>query len=269
MSATVKVLNLVEACGVGTGGPSPALVEACGVETSGPSPALEVSQLLQAAMLRLTNTFLDDVKGTVDYVALRHSQEYREYRTLATRLQEVDVSTLDDSEKKAFFINVYNALTMESVSQLEELPASTLEVDHFWTSSAYLIGPHSFTLDQIEHGILRDVSRGACVQRQEPGAGAGGGHQVLPVPGGEGEGGSAVAASGAPVVSTRLLPPPTWPPKVDPGVRGGRRASCHQCSPDGGTRNTALRPVLLRLVPQHRLNTGHYSRSGVHSLAQC
>ncbi|XP_045608245.1 uncharacterized protein [Procambarus clarkii] len=251
MSATVKVLNLVEACGVGTGGPSPALVEACGVETSGPSPALEVSQLLQAAMLRLTNTFLDDVKGTVDYVALRHSQEYREYRTLATRLQEVDVSTLDDSEKKAFFINVYNALTMESVSQLEELPASTLEVDHFWTSSAYLIGPHSFTLDQIEHGILRG-------NKSHPSTGS----PVLP--------------AGDPRLqySVRHLDPRVHfalncGAKVDPGVRGGRRASCHQCSPDGGTRNTALRPVLLRLVPQHRLNTGHYSRSGVHSLAQC
>ena len=35
------------------------------------------------------------------------------------------------------------------------MPSSVLGVKNFWKSIAYNIGGHVFTLDDIEHGILR------------------------------------------------------------------------------------------------------------------
>lgn len=140
--AEVKVLNLPQPGDVATKG-------------AAASDASAISQLLQKSMLRLTGRFLDEADGTVNYTALKESQEYREYRQLASRLGKVDVSVLQPEERKAFFINVYNALTVDSIAQLEDPPASPLDVANFWTAYAYSIGPHSYTLDQIEHGILR------------------------------------------------------------------------------------------------------------------
>lgn len=50
---------------------------------------------------------------------------------------------------------MYNALTVHGLSIVVPLPSSVLEVDHFWAHTAYNIGGHVFSLDDIEHGILR------------------------------------------------------------------------------------------------------------------
>nr|XP_053631737.1 uncharacterized protein LOC128688056 isoform X1 [Cherax quadricarinatus] len=138
--ASMKVLNLKQ---------DPGLKDAMDAD------ALSLSKLLQTSMLRMTGEFLNEVAGTVDYLAFRLSQDYRQYGVLASRLQDVDVSKLNNNQRMAFFINVYNALTVDSLCHLKTLPASTLDVENFWTTNAYLIGPHTYTLDQIEHGILR------------------------------------------------------------------------------------------------------------------
>ncbi|XP_042206237.1 uncharacterized protein LOC121855401 [Homarus americanus] len=38
---------------------------------------------------------------------------------------------------------------------MDTLPSSTLHVENFWSTTAYTIGAHAYTLDHIEHGILR------------------------------------------------------------------------------------------------------------------
>ena len=51
--------------------------------------------------------------------------------------------------------DVYNALTVHGLCRASPLPGSVLELDRFWAHTAYNIGGHEFSLDDIEHGILR------------------------------------------------------------------------------------------------------------------
>ena len=64
-----------------------------------------------------------------------------------------------ESNLNSLSIDVYNALTIHGLASGDQLPASVLEVSHFWKRTCYDIGGHVLSLDDIEHGILR----GMCV----------------------------------------------------------------------------------------------------------
>ena len=51
--------------------------------------------------------------------------------------------------------DIYNALTIHGLSEREKLPDSVLNVQLFWKTTAYNIGGQTYSLDDIEHGILR------------------------------------------------------------------------------------------------------------------
>lgn len=52
------------------------------------------------------------------------------------------------------FQDIYNSLTIHGICE-QALPSSVLGVKDFWKTTAYNIGGHVFSLDDIEHGILR------------------------------------------------------------------------------------------------------------------
>ncbi len=52
-------------------------------------------------------------------------------------------------------LDVYNALTIHGLAECDVLPQSVLNVQLFWKMTAYNIAGHVFSLDDIEHGILR------------------------------------------------------------------------------------------------------------------
>jgi hypothetical protein len=60
----------------------------------------------------------------------------------------------NESHLNGYTIDIYNALTIHGICE-EGVPSSVLGVKNFWKSIAYNIGGHVFTLDDIEHGILR------------------------------------------------------------------------------------------------------------------
>ena len=51
--------------------------------------------------------------------------------------------------------DVYNALTIHGLAIVEQLPNSVLDVSNFWKLTCYSIGGMVFSLDDIEHGVLR------------------------------------------------------------------------------------------------------------------
>lgn len=67
---------------------------------------------------------------------------------------------------------MYNALTIHGLAVGEQLPSSVLEVAGFWSVTCYNIGGLVYSLDDIEHGILRGelcvLGRSTCS------------HQILP-----------------------------------------------------------------------------------------
>lgn len=74
-----------------------------------------------------------------------------------SRLKQIEMDELQlniktDHEKKAFWINLYNAYTQVA---LKENPAQYKNRGRFFGNKFIQIAGHSFSLDDIEHGILR------------------------------------------------------------------------------------------------------------------
>ena len=51
--------------------------------------------------------------------------------------------------------DIYNALVIHGLCQLEKLPESVMKVEPFWNTTGYNIGGHNFSLHDILHGVLR------------------------------------------------------------------------------------------------------------------
>ncbi|MDP3277006.1 MAG: DUF547 domain-containing protein [Deltaproteobacteria bacterium] len=78
----------------------------------------------------------------------------------------------DNSARIAFWINVYNALTRHGLLKRGARGSLLMQLG-FFSSAAYQVGPHSYTLDEIEHGVLRRNRRKPlalfrCFSRDDP-----------------------------------------------------------------------------------------------------
>jgi len=114
---------------------------------------------LTLAMAELRARFIDPEKGVVRYSLIRGSQEFERYQYLTRALRLFDLRSLDTREKRlAFWINIYNTLVIHGVIELE-LQHSVKECGRFFDRIVYEIGGHRFSLNDIEHGILRGNSR--------------------------------------------------------------------------------------------------------------
>ena len=71
------------------------------------------------------------------------------------RLLEVQLDDLrDELQRRAFFVNLYNVLTAHAMVDFG-IRQSVMERPELFSVAAYRVGPHVWTLDAIEHGILR------------------------------------------------------------------------------------------------------------------
>jgi GH15 family glucan-1,4-alpha-glucosidase len=120
-----------------------------------PLPAAGIDVELKKSLGRLQGAFFDTRLGRVDYGAMKRSESFRNYRSLASGLRSFDPATLvTDSQKKAFWINIYNILIIHGVITLD-IRRSVLEIVNFFGRIGYEIGGTFFSADDIEHGILR------------------------------------------------------------------------------------------------------------------
>ena len=121
------------------------------VEPDGPpSPDLAVD--LRTALSGLVTSHSDS-SGHVDYAGLAASTDFRDYRALAAGLRQFDPLALaDEAARKAFWLNLYNALILHAVVMLrlgQHAPRGWFE------RAAYDVGGYRFSANDIEHGILR------------------------------------------------------------------------------------------------------------------
>ena len=115
---------------------------------------------------RLMRTAIEEIKlnfytqrGTVDYSGLRRSTEYSAFKALSRGLGRFDPALLsDDSERLAFWINLYNSLVVDAIISLK-IESSVKEAPGFFTRVKYALGDLLYSPDDIEHGILRANSR--------------------------------------------------------------------------------------------------------------
>ncbi|GBG64752.1 hypothetical protein CBR_g46710 [Chara braunii] len=91
---------------------------------------------------------------SVNYTALSTSNSFKKYVKAAEELQRVDLFSLNREEKMAFFINAYNTLVIHAMVESGP-PKSVFKRMGFYKGMKYYIGGNDFSLDDIEHGVLR------------------------------------------------------------------------------------------------------------------
>lgn len=96
----------------------------------------------------------------VNYKALRKSKAFEKLqKVIYPCLRDFDPSTLTSSELKlVFWINLYNLLTIDAVlrySVKRSVTEGWFGVIRFFRKAKYLVGGNRYSLEDIEHGILR------------------------------------------------------------------------------------------------------------------
>ena len=137
-----------------TNGVSPSEALNCG-GSSDLQVGAEIAVRLKSTMNRWKADGLDIETGKVDYKKLAESDVFEEYCDAVTVLRNFDpaVFTTDD-ERKAFWINIYNVLMIHGVIAYGA-ENSVQEIRGTFERVAYVIGGLRYSLDDIEHGILR------------------------------------------------------------------------------------------------------------------
>jgi hypothetical protein len=127
------------------------------IDATGGTAAL-AAEALAARMLGAFGA-ATDAQGRVDYGALRGSRELAGAVEAARALGGARLDTLEGRPARlAFWINVYNALVHHGIVALA-VRRSVTRVWNFFGRVAYRIDGLVFTLDDIEHGILRGNRR--------------------------------------------------------------------------------------------------------------
>jgi len=118
------------------------------------SNAAEFSLNLNKIMLHLYSTFLSEDGKYVDYLGISKSKEFEEFLETILHLPEINVNDLSGEERMAFFLNMYNVIVIHGYI-IYGVPTSTTKRTTFFQKMSYQIGDQIYSLDDIEHGILR------------------------------------------------------------------------------------------------------------------
>lgn len=98
--------------------------------------------------------------GKVDYQKLIRDPHYDAYRELVGELEDFDYRTLTSKEElMSFWINLYNSLVIDAVIQeniQKCVTESRLGILAFFQKAAYQVNNLRFSLNDIEHGVLRE-----------------------------------------------------------------------------------------------------------------
>jgi len=114
-----------------------------------------ISQKLHKIILNLYGNFLNEDGSVVDYQGIANSEEFREFEQTTFQLHNVALEMMSEVERKVFFINLYNTGMIHATIR-HNPPTNFLSRLKFFAENGYYIGPHFFSLNDIENGILRN-----------------------------------------------------------------------------------------------------------------
>ena len=145
------------------------------------------SSLVDRRLTFSLKTLCIDPSGhLVNYRQLRRHAIYNDLCELTKHLANINLDTVTENERKTFFISnecrrslndarltrwwtvadLYNALTIHGIAKLTDPPKSVLDLNQFWKTTSYQVGPHLFCLDDIQHGILRGETAGSVTRER-------------------------------------------------------------------------------------------------------
>lgn len=121
--------------------------------------ATDLAEALRTLILRLFSEHISSDGKVVNYEDMKETATYNDYVKLSRELQRVAIENLNQDETRAFFINIYNALVIHATVE-NGPPTNWLSRMKFFDKTSYIIGGHSFSLNEIENGVLRANKRG-------------------------------------------------------------------------------------------------------------
>merc|ERR1712004_226395 len=128
-------------------------------EKSRPSSSAEnVVKKLRVSITSLKAAHMNEDGSQVDYQGMAASPQFQDYVETARLLIDHDPSLFVEDQRKAFFLNIYNSLTLHGMvhqSAIKGALTAPKEVPGFWSITCYNIGGLVYSLDDIEHGVLR------------------------------------------------------------------------------------------------------------------
>jgi len=118
----------------------------------------EIDKNIRIIITKLKGNYMNEDGSRVDYLKMAESELFIQYSEEVAKLKFLQPENLSENRRKCLFINIYNSLTIHAMvfqSCKGHIPESPIKVPGFWKIHAYNIGGLVYTLDQMEHGVLR------------------------------------------------------------------------------------------------------------------
>jgi hypothetical protein len=109
---------------------------------------------LRAALEAVRAAHFDAGGSACDYASLGASPEKRRLAETLAALQGFDAKRVRIGAQTAFWLNVFNAVVVRDAAELAQATGPR-EVENFFEARRVNIGALGYSLDDIEHGLLR------------------------------------------------------------------------------------------------------------------
>ncbi|KAK3230788.1 hypothetical protein Dsin_002669 [Dipteronia sinensis] len=119
-----------------------------------PKPISEIASRLRFLSYAILEAYASEDGRHVDYRSVHGSEEFARYLRIVQELQRVEFRDMPREEKLAFFINLYNMMTIHAILVLG-YPVGALERSKLFGDFKYVIGGCTYSLSAIQNGILR------------------------------------------------------------------------------------------------------------------
>jgi len=112
--------------------------------------------------MRLYSKYLSSDGSHVDYAELSKSDEFHAFQEKTIQLRFCLLKDLSELERKALFLNLYNIIVIHAYCTIG-VPSSLAARLKFYKTTGYMIENEFYSLDDIEHGILRGNTKHPAV----------------------------------------------------------------------------------------------------------
>ncbi|CAJ2648533.1 unnamed protein product [Trifolium pratense] len=129
-----------------------------GIITVKPKPITEIASRLRFLSYAMFEAYASEDGRHVDYRSMHGSEEFARYLRIVEELQRVEIFDLSRQDTIAFFLNLYNMMTIHAILVWGH-PAGPLERRRLFADFKYVIGGSAYSLSAIQNGILRGNQR--------------------------------------------------------------------------------------------------------------
>lgn len=124
------------------------------IEQYSRADAADAPVLLAEALRDACAAHYDAARHAFHYARFGASPEFEALRVAARALADFDCAGLAIGQRLPFWLNVYNALVLHAVVA-RRAASGVRALGDFFSASQYMVGGFVFSLDEIEHGLLR------------------------------------------------------------------------------------------------------------------